>query len=297
MYCSGRLRALILSVAILLPGAIPALAQIPQLPNDSQRESSTTVHLRWGARPGVSRYRLQLSRDRAFGDIVFDRVVTGSDYQINDLLPGNYFWRIAPLTTGLGEFSTAAPIEISEGVVNGSSGNRQNSPPLNDSARTESSGASSTLKSLTGSMTGRGGWRAAVGDVAHPVPAHLRARDRLDLVGINSDGVVFALDSASGIALWTTGRRNQRTNAARVAPPLLLRSGSGVDNVVVLSETSVSAIEGASGRELWRSTLPATATSGAILSDSRTNAIFVLDNSLQRVFILDASNGNIRAQI
>ena len=296
MYCSGHLRVLVLSVAILLSSTTPALAQDPQLLNESQKESATTVHLRWGARTGVSRYRLQLSRDIAFTDIVFDRVVTGTDSQINDLLPGRYFWRIAPLTTTLGEFSTPAPIEVTQRAVQASPESRQGSPPLKDPARTESAGANPTLKPPTGSIIGRGGWRAAVGDVAHPVLAHLRASDKLDLVGINTDGVVFALDSASGIALWTTGRRIQRTTT-RVAPPLLLRSRSGVNNVVVLSGTSVSAIEGASGRELWRSTLPATVTSGAVLSDSRTSEIFVLDDSLQRIFILDANNGNILAQI
>jgi outer membrane protein assembly factor BamB len=297
MYCSAHLRALVLSVAILLPGATPALAQNPQLQNDSQRESTSTVHLRWGARPGVSRYRLQLSRDREFGDIVFDRVVTGNDYQINDLQPGDYFWRIAALTTTLGEFSTAAPIEVRERAVKASEGGSQSSLPLKHALSTESAGASTTAKLPAGSMPGRGGWRAAVGDIAHPVPAHLRARDRLDLVGINTDGVVFALDSATGIALWSTGRGTQRAHPTRVAPPLLLRSRSGTDNVAVLSGTNVSAFEGASGRELWRSTLPVTATSGAVLSDSRTSEIFVLDNSLQRIFILDANNGNTLAQV
>ena len=67
--------------------------------------------MRWGARPGVSRYRLQLASDSAFADILFDRVVAGNDYQINDLTPGRYFWRIAPLTDRLGEFSSAGVIE------------------------------------------------------------------------------------------------------------------------------------------------------------------------------------------
>jgi outer membrane protein assembly factor BamB len=297
MYRSGHLRVLFLSVAIVLPGAIPALAQNPQLQNESQRESTTTVHLRWGVRPGVSRYRLQLSRDSDFGDIIFDRVITGSDHQINDLLPGRYFWRIAPLTTKLGEFSTAAPIEVGERTAQENPRSRQSSALLTEPARTESVAVGPTLKPPISSLVGRGGWRAAVGDIAHPVPAHLRTRDRLDLVGINSDGVVLALDSASGVALWNAGRRTQKTNPTRIAPPLLIRSRSGIDNVVVLWGASVSAFEGASGRELWRSTLPATAAGGAVLSDSRTSEIFVLDDSLQRVFILDANNGNILAQI
>jgi outer membrane protein assembly factor BamB len=292
MYCSGHLRVLVLSVAILLPGAIPALAQDPQLQNSSQIDSTTTVHLRWGARPGVSRYRLQLSRDRGFADIVFDRVVTGNEHQLNDLSPGRYFWRIAPLTTKLGEFSSGAPIEVRQQAAQEGPVRRQSTPLFDDPARTNTTAVSPA----TNAITARGGWRAAVGDIAHPVLAHLRSSDRLDLVGINSDGVVFALDSASGIALWSTRRRTQ-ANPMRVAPPLLLRSRSGVDNVVVMSGTSVSAIEGASGRELWRATLPATATSGTVLDDNRASEVLVLDNSLQRVFILDGNNGNILSQI
>jgi len=67
-----------------------------------QPQTNTTVHLHWGPRPGVSRYRLQLASDRNFHDIVFDRVVNGNETEVNDLAPGNYFWRIAPLTKNLG---------------------------------------------------------------------------------------------------------------------------------------------------------------------------------------------------
>jgi hypothetical protein len=84
MYCSGHFRILLLTVAIFLPGAVSVLAQ----GNTSQ--NTTEVHLRWGQRTGVSRYRLQLASDSSFADIVFDRVVAGNDYQVSDLSPGRY---------------------------------------------------------------------------------------------------------------------------------------------------------------------------------------------------------------
>ncbi|HXI61959.1 MAG TPA: hypothetical protein VNF70_04585, partial [Pyrinomonadaceae bacterium] len=79
MYRSGHFRVLLLAAAILLTGTNSVLAQ------SNTTTTTTEVHLRWGQRPGVSRYRLQLATDSAFSDIVFDRVVAGNDYQVNDL--------------------------------------------------------------------------------------------------------------------------------------------------------------------------------------------------------------------
>ena len=301
MYCSGHLRVLVLSVAILLSGIVGVVAQNPPPQTNPKTDSPTTVHLRWGARPGVSRYRLQLSHDNAFSDIVFDRVVTGTDYQIDDLSPGRYYWRIAPLTSALGEFSSAAPIEVGQQAAPKNAGSRQNALPTNDSPKPKSTAASPAVSPTANPIIAGGGWRAAVGDIARPALAHLRSPDKLDLVGVNSDGVVFALDSASGVALWSTGRRTPAAGAPRVtsvsSAPLVLTSHSGVDNLVILSGTEVAAIAGASGRDLWRVTLPATASTGAVLSDNHTSEIFVVDNSLQRIFILDANSGKILTQI
>src|SRR5882672_11279839 len=179
MYCSGYFRVLLLTAAMLLPGTVSVLAQ-----TNTTETNTTEVHLRWGPRPGVSRYRLQLASDGAFADIVFDRVVAGNDYRVNDLPPGRYFWRIAPLTATRGEFSSAGVIEVSKS----SSRESPTLPivaPVNNSSRPGSG--------TRGSIIARGGWRAAVGDIAHPMLAHLRTAATRDLVGINSDGVIFAL--------------------------------------------------------------------------------------------------------
>ena len=289
MYYSGHLRVLLLTGALLFAGTNPAPAQNPPAQNSSQSETTTTIHLRWSERPGVSRYRLQLARDSDFGDIVFDRVVTGNDHRIDDLAPGRYFWRIAPLTTKLGEFSSAGAIEVSN--------SRMNTEASRPVARTDDSVKAKPLPSSP--IVASGGWRAAVGEITHPVLAHLRSPDKIDLVGINSEGVTLALDSASGIALWS--RRAQATNPVRsgqgLIPPLVIRSRSGLDNVVVLAGGVATQIEGASGRELWRVELPAAASTGMVLSDRRASEIIIVDNSLQRIFILDGNDGNIIAQV
>ncbi|SRR6266436_601152 len=285
MYRSGHFRALLLTVAIFLPATGSVLAQSNTTP------ITTEVHLRWGQRPGVSRYRLQLASDSAFSDIVFDRVVAGNDYQINDLSPGRYFWRIAPLTGTLGEFSSAGVIDVSTPSSQANPASLPVSPPVNNS---------SGLKSWAGdAIVARGGWRAAVGDMAHPLLAHLRTAAKMDLLGINSDGVTFALDATNGVALWSTGRRS--TDAKRFASAsssvLLVRSRTGLDDVIVMSGVEIASIEGASGRELWRTTLPVVPSSGIIIIDKGSAQILLVDNSTPRLFFLDAKSGTILSQI
>src|SRR5207237_515714 len=132
-----------------------------------------------------------------------------------------------------------------------------------------------------------------------PVPAHLRSRDRFDIVAVNSEGSTFALDSGSGVSLWSA-RRTQRTsmrgNGVPI-PPLIVRARSGLDNVIVMSGVTVMKFEGATGRELWHAALPAAASSGAEIETPRGSLIFIEDNSLQRMFLLVGSGGDIVSQI
>jgi outer membrane protein assembly factor BamB len=289
MYYSSHLRVLLVA-AMLLPGSATLLAQSAQ-PAANSQTASTEVHLHWGARPGVSRYRLQLANDSLFADIVFDHVVRGIDYQVNDLPPGKYFWRVAPLTSKLGDFSSTGVIQVAQPTLPSRTLSAQSTPPITNSSRPNV---------VSNPIVVRGGWRAAVGDIAHPVLAHLRSSEKLDLVGVNSEGIVFALDSGSGVALWTS-RKMAAVSSARglagSASLILAPSRSGIDNVVVLSGTIAAAIEGATGRELWRVNLPANTSSGIVVGDNRSAEIFLIDNSLQRAMILDSNDGKLLAQI
>ncbi len=294
MYCSSHLRVLIL-IATALSSGLSATAQSPGLvtgqSNTQTNNPSATANLRWDLRPGVSRYRLQLALDVGFADIVFDRVVTGNERQITELPPGKYFWRIAPLTKTLGEFSSARVIEV----------RRQTLPDSSRTGQTDNrDNQSSGIKpQLANSIAAAGGWRTAVGEISYPVPAHLRSRDRFDIVAVNSDGVTFALDPGSGVSLWSA-RRTQRTslrgNGVPI-PALIIRTRSGLDNVIVMSGATVTKFEGATGRELWHAALPAAASAGAVIETARGSQIFIVDNSLQRMFLLDAVDGNIVSQI
>jgi outer membrane protein assembly factor BamB len=286
MYSSGHFRVLLLTAAMLLPGSVFVFAQPG--PPDLQT-SSTEVRLRWSPRSGVSRYRLQLASDNAFADILFDGVVSGHEYQINDLLPGRYFWRIAPLTDRLGEFSSPGIVEVSKQTAQGDPTPVPITSRSTEPRRIESGTAAPILT--------RGGWRAAVGDIAHPVLAHLRSPSQLDLVGVNSDGVVFALDAADGVAIWSTGRAGSN-RLGNGSPMVLLHSSrSGLDDIVLLSGINVTAIEGKTGRALWRTTLPTAAASAIAIGDRSSAEILVIDNSLQRLITLDAVNGRLLTQM
>src|SRR5580765_4902478 len=141
-----------LACALLISVALPQTS----IAQDNPQSGNARVHLHWGARPGVSRYRLQLAADSGFHDIVVDRIVKGTEIDINDLPSGKYFWRFAPLTKTLGEFSSAAPIDTSQAATN--------APALPSSSPPVATVPTSTSKAIATS----GGWHAVVGDVARP---------------------------------------------------------------------------------------------------------------------------------
>ena len=274
MFRISTIFALILIATLVTIDGVVSAQNSPQLQN-------TSVHLRWGPRAGVSRYRLQLASDVHFRDIVFDRVVSGTETDVNDLAPGRYFWRIAPLTKTLGEFSSAGTIEVAAPSV----------PRLPIAPSPTPAVTPQTLPA--NSIVTTGGWRAAVGDIARPLVAHLRSRDSLDIIGTNKDGVTFALDSASGVALWSfRGRRPVTTGA----PPLIIDSRVGADDVLVFDGQSAIKIEGRTGRELWRSPLPAVPSSATASSDTSGPIVIIVDNSLRRLLVMNGLSGSLTSQ-
>jgi outer membrane protein assembly factor BamB len=292
MFCPSHLRFSILAAATLLFVGLPAQgigSAFPPNQSDSTAQApSTQVHLRWGPRPGVRRYRLQLASDREFNNIIFDRVISGSEYQIDDLTPGKYFWRVAALAATL-EFSSAGVVDVSP--VSRKPDIRADRISPRQPIKTQ------TASPVTAKRVSFGdGWRALIGEVSGPVVAHLRSPSALDLVAISNAGVVYALDADSGVTLWTARPRLPpadwpRPGTSAVAP-LLVKARTGLDNVVVLSSSAVFAFEGGSGRELWRASLPAPASSGVALSSE----LFIIDNSLQRLFLVDGGTGKLIAQ-
>src|SRR6185503_4558373 len=234
-------------------------------------QATTMVTVRWAARPGITRYRLQLASDAAFADIVFDRVVYGQEYRVCELPPGKYFWRVAALGAKLGEFSSAGVIEARK--------------DLPSDSRTPDTSKIPKPRSITAGA----GWHAAIGSVSDPILARLRSPGAADVVSVNNEGRAFALDALTGIALWSTRTPNGNALALR---PVTVRNRSGLDDILVLSANVVTLLNGKTGREMWRSTLPGSAASAVALNSK----IFILDNSLQKLFVVDGGDGKLIAR-
>lgn len=239
------------------------------------------VLIRWRGRPGVERYRLQVARDRAFGDIVFDRAVVGLQAQVELPTGDGFFWRVAPAAQETGEFSQPEPVGASE------------------AGRPVSASAASVLRSPANV-----GWQAFTGEVLRPQPAVLRGPGTIDVVAVNADGTVFALDGMNGSAMWTARYRlNAQRGDAPMRPqalftPVVVRPVAGDKAFVVVAfDGGVRALEGETGRELWRRALPGVATGGVVadLNKDDVAAELAVVTDVPALQLLDARTGQITA--
>lgn len=289
MFCSKHIKVSALAAALFI--LVPLVSSAAQPQEVNQTPTNTTVNLRWGPRPGVARYRLQLAQDRDFADIVFDRVITGNQTQVNNLAPGKYFWRVAPLTAKLGEFSSAGVVDIVA---------RPGEPLRNPSPLPTPAPISSPPKNTSAnSITASGGWRAAIGDAGRPVLAHLRSPDRWSVVTTSSEGLTYALDAGNGVALWSVRIGPQAGGPTFSVPdsPMIVPGPSQLDDVVVSSGSSLVRVQGSTGRELWRATLPAFISSAIVVGERNSMNIIVADTSFQRLCLVNSSDGKIISQI
>ncbi|MFL6209079.1 MAG: PQQ-binding-like beta-propeller repeat protein [Pyrinomonadaceae bacterium] len=231
--------------------------------------------IRWRGRAGVERYRLQVARDRDFRDIVFDRAVIGFEYQVELPTGDNFFWRVAPAAQEAAEYSTPEAVVLTNNA---------------------GAGASLMLRSPTDI-----GWQAFTGEVLRPQPAPLRGASATDVVAVNADGSIFALDGVNGSALWTARYKpNARRDDPPVRPtnvftPIVVRlTDNDKANVVVAYDGGIRALEGESGRELWRMPLPGAALSGAVsdLDNDKVAAELAVVTDEPALYFIDARNGH-----
>ena len=227
---------------------------------------------------------MQLARDTKFTDIVFDRAVEGKEYLVTELPAGRYYWRVATATPETGTFSRPVPVVIA--IQQPSIPTPTPQPTPQPTPKLQPTPTPQPPKVLSPGDTG---WRTATGDVAQPRVAPLRTANNLDLVGVNADGMVYALDGSNGSALWTArfrpnAKRGEPTGNEGAAPfaPIILSNAARLANVVVAYNGGVRALTGGTGREMWRTTLQGRAASGAaadIDGDGTTEIIIVEDNS------------------
>jgi outer membrane protein assembly factor BamB len=220
---------------------------------------------------------LQLATDEAFADIVFDEAVVGTQHVVKSLPGGRYFWRVAPAVGETGNFSIPAPVEPTGATVD----------------ETNVIVASSNA-----------GWRTATGEVARPTPAQLRTGQGFDLLGVNTDGTIFALDGTNGVALWTARFRTdlqrgaEAGNAGAPLTPVVLSAAAGTATVIVGYDGGIRGLRGDTGREVWRAKLAGRATSATAADadgDGKTEIVAVTADPAA-LYVLDGEAGRVISQ-
>lgn len=238
------------------------------------RQVLSSILIRWEGKPGIERYRLQVASDPAFNDVVFDEAVRGRQHVVK-VSPGRYYWRVAPAVRETGAFSEPKPVDVTPAPV--------------ENVRV----ASAVLPPEVG------GWRTATGEVARPVAARLRPGNFFDLLGVNTDGTVFAIDGANGIALWTAryrpdARRGEEGGTGKVTPfaPVQVSAADGTANVLVGYDGGVRALRGETGRELWRAKITGRAESGVTTEfGNGSNSLIIVTTEPDALLVLDAQTG------
>lgn len=271
----------------------PAKSKPAQSPPAQSKDSAPdtapqvlgSARIAWEGKPKIARYRLQLSHDAQFSDIVFDKLVMGREYTVTELPPGNYFWRVAPAASETGAYTKPLPVTI--GTQGTSVVTNIPPPPLL-------------------APPSEVGWRTATGLIMQPLTAKLRAGSNTDLIGVNVYGMVYAVNGDNGVSLWSAryrpnAKKGEPTNSDGNTPPfapLLMAGKDEIVNVLVAYDSGVRALEGATGKELWRAALPGEAMSGNVINAENGGAITlaVFDNSHALTF-LKGDTGQVISQI
>jgi outer membrane protein assembly factor BamB len=292
----GRFKAAAVALTLFFAPSHAALARVAaasatQQPGASQSSQEIETTLRWDARGAVRRYRLQVSRDAGFDDIVFDGAVAGLEHRI-PLAPGTYFWRVAPAPKETGRYGAPQVILVTTAASR---------PPVTPTTTT----VTPTIMRPPTNV----GWETATGSVERPVPARLRAGQPVDLVAVNSEGTVYALEGTTGAALWTARFSPPRPRgASAVAPsnqtsnppssiftPVVVAAPQGeTSNVLVAFDGGVRLLEGETGRELWRVALKGKPTGGCATQfgdDAASTQIAVATEEPSLLTMLNAASG------
>jgi outer membrane protein assembly factor BamB len=269
-------------IAFLLFACVPSyFGQKPALTNAPKAE-----RIAWVGKAGVKRFRLQIANDEQFNDVMFDGLVTGSEYVARDLDPGHYYWRVAPAESTSRQFLKVAQFEIK-------------------AATPEKQPASLSASSVTRPVAP--GWFVTTGEIAAPVAAQLRKGADPDFLGINSEGTVYALDGLRGIALWTARytldvkRGVKPSLPIRLFVPLIVNGIASDPNsdslVIVAFQKGLRALESSTGKEFWSTALNGSIVGGlaADMDGKAGPEIYLSDERQERLVVLDAITGNVQS--
>jgi outer membrane protein assembly factor BamB len=291
------------AVSIILPVALAQSQTTSAQSGSSQQTYETTLH--WNGRAGVTRYRLQVALDPRFDNIIYDGAVVGLEHKIS-LPMGRYYWRVAPAPKETGRYSMPFVIEIPPPLARVATP----TPTPSRTPLTTPTVAPRVTPTPVAPLMLRSpanvGWETATGRVDRIVPAHLRAGQPLDLVAVNSEGTVFALEGATGAALWTTrfvpGRQSARsattnsTSSSVFTPIVVPTAQRDSANVLVAFDGGVRLLEGETGRELWRASLSGRATGGCIAAleaEASVPEIGIATEEPNALYVLNSASGAI----
>lgn len=238
-------------------------------------EIVSAITIRWRGQAGVERYRLQVARDQAFSDVLFDQAVSGRQHTLN-LPPGSYFWRVAPAVRETGTYSDPQSFNV---------------------ARTQAT----IDEQRVVVEQGANGWRTATGEIPHLVSARLREGSGLDLVGANTDGTVYALDGANGVALWTarynlSARRGEENDKRALHfQPLIVETTKGASDVAVGFHEGLRLLRGQTGKEIWRASFEGRAQTGTIadLDGDGVNEIALTTREPSTLIVINSIDGKV----
>jgi outer membrane protein assembly factor BamB len=310
----------LLCAAVFLSGVVLAQtrARVNAQSSSEAQEVETTFH--WEAQAGVTRYRLQVSLDPRFRDIIYDGAISGLEQKV-PLAPGRYYWHVAPAPKETGRYSPPIIIDVpgtDTGAITTPTPIARATPaPTTRPTRTPLTRPTPVAvvrqtptpvpfvpKVLRPSANV--GWETAVGTVDRVIAAKLRAGQSADFVGVNSDGTVYALEGATGAALWTAryvpGRQASGATASAagiVFAPVAVKTTTGeTSNVLVAFDGGVRLLEGESGRELWRAALKGRATGGcaAQLDGDEASQEIAVTTDDQQFYVLNATSGAVVSQ-
>jgi outer membrane protein assembly factor BamB len=285
-----KFAALALTQALLLASDIFASATFGQ--QKCNPPQTPVAKIQWNKEPGVTKYRVQIASDDKFSDVLFDSLIEGSEYVVRDLAPGHYYWRIAQAETETWQFVKPMPFEVKLPGM-------RNSPVSIIKIESSITTANATSRNRNG------GWSVATGEIVKLMAVQLRSGTQQDFLGVTSQGRVYALDGARGIALWTANFKLDQKPGERAKvnnnpfTPLIINSATGSSRIIVAFDKGVRALDGPSGRELWKSDIARYPVSGLVVDAGNTGGptIYLVSEKPGKLLVLDGNSGQIEADI
>ncbi len=253
-------------------------------------QTSAPIKIVWTSQPGIKRYRLQVATDERFNDVLFDRLVEGEEFEVTELTPGFYYWRVAPQNgNSTGRFVWPVQFEVKPPTATVKSTPQPSPipsptpPPADNRTRTR---------------LAIPGWSVATGEIVRLISAPLRSTTTSDFIGVNSEGTVYALDGARGTTLWISRFNPNSSGDKRVRSfynhftPLVLKSSS-TTRILVEFDSGIRALDGATGKEVWNSKIAGRPTHGTIIGSDA----YLIAEAGDKLFILDGPTGQMKSKI